>query len=367
MHKLKATAATAGLAAALLGVSAGNAFAQVQPDNYAPTAADVVGTGSDTIQGVDAAFAKAAFNAHFKVRGGATGNSFLISWDAFGTAPNPGSSATITLHNNQVVNRADTAGSGKGITTLINNPNVDYARSSRARAASDPASISFVPFAGDAVAVGVTPLPSGRKPSALTTAQLTQIYSATAPLTWGDLGTVPGLTAADASTPIKSILPQSSSGTRSFFLGAIGVTTPGAGVFANGTLNSAPVEENNGKPIQTAGIQGAVFPYSVAVALSQVLHHDANGYTAGQTTGNLSFPTLDGILPYKADSGTYVINTAIPAQYQRLVFHVVRGNAAIPADLQGFFGPSGAICTYGTPLIKQYGFVPVPSLCGTVQ
>ena len=96
-----------------------------------------------------------------------------------------------------------------------------YARSSRARASTDPAfapgGVAFVDLAGDAVTWSAQATTNA--PATLTTAQLAAIYNCT-DTNWGQVG--------GANAPIHAFIPQSGSGTRAFFLSAIGVATPGS-------------------------------------------------------------------------------------------------------------------------------------------
>ncbi|MCU1657297.1 MAG: hypothetical protein JWO57_1953, partial [Pseudonocardiales bacterium] len=118
----------------------------------------------------------------------------------------------------------DAAGNGKGY--------VDFSRASSARG-------SNVLF--DSITVGTDPLAilssSTTNAVALSTAQLTSIYNCTA-TTWTAVG-------GTSTATIKPLLPQVGSGTRSSFLSAIGVPTPGSCV--------TNVEENDPEAIDSSG------------------------------------------------------------------------------------------------------------------
>jgi hypothetical protein len=332
------------------------------PADYVPSAADVVSTGSGTVQQLDDAFALAAFDAHYPARSGVVGKSYLISWEATGTNP-------ITLHRDERINRP--SGAADAIRLLTSDPNVDFARSALGRKTSDTG-ITYVPFADDVVTVATTALPSGRRAGSFTKADLVAIYTCSA-TTFGALPDVPiGLTRADATATINAVLPESGSDTRTFFLAAIGVSAPGSCVkSADGSI---PIQENNGDQPLLRSTKGVVFPYSMAVALAQTLHGSADGYSPDQNIGTLSFPLVDGQSPIMVSGNNYVADdTSFPSYLRHLVFHVVRtasANGPIPPDLTSMFGRqgTGAICTYGDKIVGQYGFGVIPkSICGVGQ
>ena len=183
-------------------------------------------------------------------------------------------------------------GSSAGITALENtvsdagHPCVDFARSSRAPATTDPTTIAFARLAKDAITwsspKGTTATPSPA-PKTLTVVQLANIYNCTSGFTtWNEVG---GTTTAT----IVPVLPQSGSGTRSTFLLAMGQAlglgtgvslTPGPCV-VNGTDSSGvAIEENTG--VTTGNIAefgttthpkvDALFPYSIGDYVAQTGH-----------------------------------------------------------------------------------------------
>ncbi|MDP9240211.1 MAG: substrate-binding domain-containing protein, partial [Actinomycetota bacterium] len=89
----------------------------------------------------------------------------------------------------------------------------------------------------------------------MTTAQLTSIYNCTV-TNWNQIsGTLP-------SNTIQPYLPQVGSGTRKFFLTAIGLTDATVGACVNQTQ-----EENNGSFL--VGQPNRLAPYSIARWISQ--------------------------------------------------------------------------------------------------
>lgn len=373
MRKLTAIAGTLGVAATLVGLTAGTALAD-PPSGVTPASTAIVSVGSDTSQnvmnGIASAWNSSALGTTTKV----------YSWDA--VAP-PGVTDSCGGTAGQILTKAGATcitrpfGSGAGkqalLNDLVSNNTVDYARSSAARASSDPATISFVAMAGDAVTVAQTGTTSGpAAPGKYTIADLNFIFSCSGsgPLGAPLFNELPSHQSTSTEV-IKPFLPQSSSGTRKFFLAAINggtALTPGACVTQN-------VEENDGSQ---AALQAKdiVFPYSVAVALGQVLH---SSLYPGSGVGVMQFPKLgtttsDAVLPYAKVGGAYQINTALPAVMQRLIYNIVRTNTSadpIPAKLKPLLGSvaqGGAICKYGAGLIRNYGFLPLSSSqCGVVS
>lgn len=266
------TGLVAALTAGML-MYPGSAYA-----DYAPTSGDVVGVGSDTLQQLGDFVADGDFTGNVGYNTAGNKNKF-ISIDAtadantrlaYGTgglgdkvtalcAPGTGTSvgtggananhadAPCTL-NPTVQLRAGKSpvqrpnGSGAGYNLLKADTNasgvglgyVDFSRASAPRGANP---------LFDSVTVGTDPLAiltsTTTNAVALSAAQLNSIYACTV-TTWND----PSLGGTSATT-IKPLLPQIGSGTRSSFLSAIGLATPGACV--------QNVEENDPEAIDASG------------------------------------------------------------------------------------------------------------------
>jgi ABC-type phosphate transport system substrate-binding protein len=251
MRSVKKVPALLVAAAIVAALTSAPAWAD-PPTGTVPRATDAVSTGSNTTQYLLDQLSRDYNKAH------STATTKLYSWDAI----NP---YTLAIGDN-IVTKAGCAaiarpdGSGAGISTLDagarpsgNTTNFceDYARSSRARASTDPpysaGGIAFTALAGDAVTWAARDSASGGTdaPAALSQADLVKIFECT----WTNWDQVPG---DHNNAPIMAFLPQTSSGTRSFFLTALGggttAITPGACVsdlsttqFPDGTL-----EENEG-------------------------------------------------------------------------------------------------------------------------
>jgi ABC-type phosphate transport system substrate-binding protein len=283
--------------------------------DYAPSSDDVVGVGSDTLQqGVDfvadgdhlgdAGYNAGQPNKFISIDATADANTRL----AYGTGALSGSCAPGTggtqgtgnananhadnpcTLNPSVVLRAGTSpiqrpnGSGAGYNLLkADLPNashiVDFARASSARG-----SLSGI----DSIVIGNDPLgmltsSTSNDKRGLTIAELKSIYECTT-TNWASVGGTSGT--------IKPLLPQVGSGTRSYFLGAIGVTTP------QGCVQN--VEENDPEAIDASGDSlNAIEPMSQSrLYLFQ---------------GKLSDGTSNGVGGYFKDPSCVGLSTTAPA------------------------------------------------------
>ena len=352
----------------------------------APAENAAVGVGSDTIQNVLDQFS-ADYNATVK----SSSATRLYSWDA--TNPNTGAIGDTIAEKSGCSSIARPDGSSAGITQLATFQTTgdgkfycsSFARSSRARGSSDPAfapgGIAFVDLAGDAVTWSAQATTNA--PATLTTAQLAAIYNCT-DTNWSQVG--------GKNAPIHAFIPQSSSGTRSFFLGAIGIATPGSCVSDDG----GTLEENEGVNTVLKD-PDAIFPYSIGKYIAEKFHSttcnnsactpDSNGNVctpaAGKnlfgcnTHGTMVLKQINGVAPTTGTGTGTVINSSFPATFQRTVFEVVPYDPAtsdhIPGatspvggvNLEAIFGASGFVCTSSTAKadLKNYGFLVTP-LCG---
>jgi hypothetical protein len=273
------------------------------------------GVGSDTTQDVLNGLSESVDN-------GAT----IASYNATG-------SATIqTRDTGCVINRPD--GSSAGIDALRNAVDnstgcLDFARSSRGPADTSTQDLSWIAYAKDAVTVAVRSDSALNNNLNVTTAQLHDIYTCS-------------LTSLNGVT-LTPLLPQANSGTRTFFLGQIGVAETAVGSCV-GTF-----QEHNGVQLDTAG---DIAPYSIAQYLAQTggVVEDRHGATVLGKVNSVSPTTADGTL-----------NTAFP--YSRDVYNVVPtaklSNATVAAT---FVGSSSKVCA-DSGTIELYGFGTV-SNCG---
>ena len=373
MRTLKKLIAAAAIGASATAMAVGPALAD--PINgsgkaVTPKATDVVGVGSDTIEFLLDQFSFDYNNQH------KTG-THLYSWDAL----NPKTGLTDNIKTKSgcaAIPRPD--GSSAGIATLDANTKdgknfcVDYARSSRGRSASDPSKgpggIVFVAIGKDAVTFATNS--TSNAPANLTTAQLNAIYTCT-DTNWSQVG--------GKSAPIHAQLPQTSSGTRAFFLAAIGVSTPGSCV-------NSTAEENEGVDPVLKG-PDVIFPYSIGKYIAEKFHSakcvksDCTGSPACHPSktqnrfgcdshGSMVLRDINGTKPTTGSGTKTVINAHFSAKFVRTVYVVVRWASTkdnIPSHLEPFFAAAknhGWVCSNAsakTDLIN-YGFLPTP-FCGT--
>jgi ABC-type phosphate transport system substrate-binding protein len=372
-------AATA--AAAMTALVATPALAD-PPSGVTPKPNDVVGVGSDTIQNVFDQFSHDYNATH------TTGK--LYSWDAL----NPTTGAMgdpIQLKSgssNCKIPRPD--GSSAGITALENTktttggaPCIDFARSSRARSSTDPTTISFINLAGDAVTVSTQP-GSHAPASLLTTAVLTGIYNCSI-TKWNQ---IPGNSGGSTAT-IAAMLPQNGSGTRSFFLGALGLTNPGSCVSTSATQQGAAgngantLQENEGvAPSLNTNTANVIFPFSVGKWIAEKFHSASCGTIAQcfadpthctptgtqnlfgcNTHGTMVLNKINGTAPTTGTGVKTKINPGFTPTFTRLLFEVVNApQGTIPAKLKPYFGPTGFTCNSSVSAkdLRNYGFLVLP-------
>jgi ABC-type phosphate transport system substrate-binding protein len=363
----------AAVAAAAVTLAAAPALAD-PPARVTPRAGDVVGVGSDTIQNLLDQFSH-DFNASHRT------GAKLYSWDA--TNPKTGA-----IHDNIRFKRGCSVqqrpnGSSEGITAVKTNeggstaghPCEDFARSSRDRASTDPpfapGGLAFVTLAGDAVTWSTQTVTNA--PVRLSPAQLTGIYECRI-TNWRQVG--------GRNAPIRAFIPQTGSGTRAFFLKAIGLTTPGACVSDDNNL----LEENEGVNRVLAG-PNVIFPYSIGKYIAEKFHSarclnrsctPVRGVTCrpgrGQnlfgcdTHGSMVLHPINRTPPTVGRGVNTKINPGFIHQFTRTLFEVVRFASTsdhIPAYLEPFFGARGWVCTNRTARadLLDYGFV-ILSTCG---
>ena len=372
MRKIVKATVLAGLAGAMVTALASPALAD---PSVTPKATDVVGVGSDTTQNV-----LNQLSTDYNAQSPAP-SRHLYSWDAVGT-PDPVSlkagCTAVTRPN----------GSSAGITALKSNQRptgdkshycVDFARSSRGPQAGDTSAIAFVQFAQDAVTWSADSQPNkaSHAPASLSILQLQAIYScdasllgtgASGPVHWNQVG-------GTSTNAVVPVIPQSQSGTRKFFLTAIGVSTLGSCV--KGQDNSVEENEGTNAIFSSSQSRDIVFPYSVAVYLAQSQYgHDAGAQGSQKLR---SATTADGstvIAPLVGTTGAKKINPALAAVgLTRYVYNVVRNNGTaqhVPTYLQGIFGANsdtGWLCSSAAAKadIRSYGFNTIGSACGAVS
>ncbi len=304
--KKLAVAAVASSAVVLSLVTAAPASA-----DYAPSTSDVVGVGSDTVQyAIDFMadgdyIGNTGFNATARNKvinfdatpdanarlgygaGGLNGTSTATSNCAPGTGGSTGTGNQSATHtgdrpcvlNPTIVLRAGLKpvqrpnGSGAGFNALkadvaASAHNIDFARASSSRTSG--ATYNSITLGTDILAMltsSTTNAPAG----GLTLAQLTEIYKCTAGYTdWSSAN----LGSGTAGTIIP-ILPQVGSGTRSSFLGALGLTDSTVGACA---VNA---EENDPEAIDASGSPANAIEPMSSGRLNMYLGKDSTGTSVG--------------------------------------------------------------------------------------
>jgi ABC-type phosphate transport system substrate-binding protein len=374
LSKLVAAAAVVATAATL---AAGPALAD--PVNgsgkaVTPRAFDIVGTGSNTIEylldqlSVD-------YNGSHKTHNAA--HPWLYSWDA--TNPTTSAIGDPIATKGGCAKIARPNGSGSGIANLqlnVKDPAsktyycADFARSSGGRTTQPTGKngVLFVALAKDNVSYASLAKGSNA-PKNLSAKQLNKIYTCV-DTTWGQVG----VTGAAAKAKILPVLPQASSGTRSFFLAAIDVTATAEPCW----YTNNGLEENEGIAKVFQGNKNAIVPFSAGKWLAQAYHSKAACKKAPpkgknmfgcDVNGVLALNSINGSSPTVGTGAKSVLNPHFSPAFVRTVYDVVRFSTStadhIPARLNPIFGPKGYICssTAGKAAIVSYGFLTTP-LCG---
>lgn len=350
LNKLVALGAACGIAIAGVGVAT-SASAEPVSNSYSLV-------GSDTLQDSMNAIVNGTTITGATVRV-TSNNKTLGNFDAFGSA------AIQTKPAGAFFGRP--AGSGAGVTALrasitganySGNPavparqilgQVDIARSSSGPGGNANANglLAYVPYGRDAI--GFAYKGGDSSWANLTAAQLKAIYECTTT-------TVGGVT-------VKPRIPQSGSGTRSFFLGAIG----------NPTLGSCVSDATGTTPENDASVLGAneLIPFSVANWVSQ-----ANGATGINTTttsgvafgsavsGQAAFTgTAPNLVPnssYYSDA-TFGRDTYLVVEYAR----ITPSDAKYDASLANLVNPgvNNSLTSFGSlsssvgAVKKKFGFL----------
>jgi ABC-type phosphate transport system substrate-binding protein len=310
----------AGIAVPMIGSTA---FAD---PTGTPTYRQLAGVGSDTTQDVMNAMATAITIGGVKVLG---------SYNATGSA----TIATKATAACAAVARPN--GSGAGRTALLNSLTaadgcLDWSRSSSLNVTASTPGLTYIPYAIDGVSYAVTP--ASVVPRTLALVDLQAIYKCDP----NYVGTAPNW----AITPI---LPQSGSGTRSFWETQMGITDANvtAGAYPciiNGTKNGQIIEEHSGLALDDKSL----VPFSIPQYNSQsyLIAADKRGSAILGTIGT-TYPNL--------------FNTSFSVK--REVYNVIpTADVTVAPWSTVFVGATSLICT-NTAVIQTYGFGLDPA-CG---
>jgi hypothetical protein len=250
----------------------------------------------------------------------------VASWNAF---PNP--PATDTTTGNAYIQTKTggnwfirPAGSGEGQKALsavwdntghpthlypfsgstsaaLTHEDVDFSRSSSGPAAGT--GLKFLPFARDAVAIAYKPYSTLTSGLNLTTGQIAELYNGVdntgdSVVTFSEQPATSSTVVSINGVVVHPKIPQSGSGTRSFFLSAIGVTTAQLAPYIpvpNNLPSAGGLPENDGT-VLTAN--GDLIPFSAAQWISQ-----SNG-KATDSTGGLALSSVNGAAPTSGSAPT---------------------------------------------------------------
>jgi hypothetical protein len=180
-----------------------------------------------------------------------------------------------------------------GTGAVLNHEDVDFGRSSGGPSAGT--GLKFLPFARDAVSIAYNPY-STLTGLNLTTSEITELYNGVdntgdsvvqfseQPATASTVVTVNGVV-------VHPKIPQNGSGTRGFFLNAIGVTTAQLAPYIpvpNNTVDNGGLPENDGNQIPN---DGDLIPFSAAQWIAQ------NNGKSTDTTSGLALASINGSAP----------------------------------------------------------------------
>ncbi|MFF2129802.1 Ig-like domain repeat protein [Streptomyces olivochromogenes] len=326
---MRTTRLTAAMVAAAV---VSGTLALASPASADPTPAgtfrQLVGVGSDTTQDVLNALAGDIVNgksyADTAVKAGDAG---IASYDAF--VPGAATSTIQTRSGGPTFLRPNGSGPGRAALSMSLTgdkfPNatgvsvkgqVDFARSSGGPSTSGN-TLTYIPFARDAVGVAVR----GAALDTLTVDQLHDIYTS------GDtrLKVLKGQT-------LHAVLPQAGSGTRKFFLAAIGLTET--------TVSSEipTVQENQANAALTE--DGALVPFSVGSWIAQnngiAPDYSKTAIAAGAHLASVQLPGDTGDTnPVTTVNGklTPVAGYFENATFGRDVYNVVPSRAIDPSSV----------------------------------
>ena len=300
-------AAVAVVAAVLAGLSATSASADPTPQSK-----DIVGVGSDTTQIAVNAVGDGYKSATGALKGGynASAGARIVSWDAMNPVTGAkGDMITLRL-GATAIPRPDGSGAGKTLLYgAANNTAINFARASSGLSSTEAAAgLVAYPFAQHEVAAAVTG-GSSYAPTALSVQQLVNIYNGTY-TNWSQVG--------GANQPITVLIPQTGSGTRSFFLAQLQAANGGTAI----SLTSSAIEVQEHDPSVFTSHTNAVAPFSVGRA--SILANPAAvsfAKTGTASAGNAAFDAKRG------------------------VYNVVRGADVSKAFVANLFSESGYFCS----------------------
>ena len=345
--------------AVVAGLTCGGAWA-ANADPAGGTFPARAGVGSDTTQDV--------------VNGLATQVTSIGSYDAVDPATQAAGGTIKTKSGGPSFTRPNGSGAGRnalsasygglaGNNFTYNNVNiqgqVDFARSSGGPSGSGTA-LTYIPFAQDAVTYAVNEasdfprdIQLGSSSDSTSRFTLYNIYHCT----------VRSFTNADGDdVTITPLIPQSGSGTRSFWLSQVGLTEATLPTCVSSLNNT--VEEHSGLKLTDPGY---IVPFSISQYIAQGNHSQLPSQV-NERRYAAQLGSIGGIKPYLISNGAVVQNASFPVK--RLVYNVVATSAITSGSssfnsglVSAFVGSSSQVCSQGS-IIRAYGFATVGN-CGS--
>jgi hypothetical protein len=428
---LRRVAVTSVAVAVLSAVGAGVAFAN-SPDD--PSGKLINGWGSNTTQDV-----YNGFTTGFTFNGTTyTPSSFadtVGSWDATNPTTGAINDPVTPVAGGDTFERPDGSGDGRNAlsaawsttdnswvssvsgdtntltaSATLRHEEITFSRSSslpgysewtNAGVAND---LTFLPQAIDAVGVAEAINGNANAVDNLNTAALTAVYTGgtytqtSGKHTVGDVEesggypflvtAVNSLTGAATLTQVVPVLPEASSGTRSFFLNAIAGTSFSASIVANETGSAAQEENNPSADLSVTNVNAALANDSPAYTVptnsveivpmsGAALIEEYHGLSSITVPSNVSFPTINGDTLVSGTGDSAVIGTlqsaatpditydsTLTGNFDRYVWGVVPSSVVVTNDPSG----EGALQTWLDQTLEStanqavwtdYGFKPI--------
>lgn len=338
---------------AVVALAAALALGSVAPAYADPsTGKPLNGTGSDTTQDV--------------MGGVATAVTSLGSYDAIGSSTITVNGVTFSRPSGSSAGVRALSSSIRGIAyagTVLPVGTLQWARSS-SLGSQTGTELTYIPFARDAVTIAMSASSDFPKDVSLgAPGQATNLFT----LRNIYLGTVTSFIDSQGNTvTIRPLLPQQNSGTRQFWVSALGTTEPALATGGKATDLGNTVQEHDGSFLTT---DGDIAPFSVGQYIAQG-NHRTLPTTVVERRGNIVLGSIDTIKPV-VYTGTRIA-TNPDFGVSRLVYNVVETRALTTAtpsatDLAiraAFAGSSSEVCL-ATTQIQQYGFATIGSACGS--
>ncbi|WP_309710909.1 hypothetical protein [Pseudolysinimonas sp.] len=338
---------------AVAAVAAVLAFGAVAPAHADPSSQKPLsGTGSDTTQDVMSGVASAV--------------SAIGSYDAIGTSTITVNGTTFSRPSGSSAGVRALSSSIRGIAyagTVLPVGTLQWARSSSLGSQSG-SELTYIPFARDAVTIAMSAssdfpkdVSLGASGQSSTLFTLRNIY----------LGTVTSfIDSSGNSITIRPLLPQVNSGTRQFWVSALGTTESALTAGGRATDLGNTVQEHDGSYLTT---DGDIAPFSVGQYIAQG-NYRTLPTTVVERRGNIVLGSIDTIKPIVYDGTRVATNPDFGVS--RLVYNVVETRALTTATPSAtdtairaaFQGASSSVCQ-ATTQIQQYGFATIGSQCGS--